>query len=251
MAVVYIAGDVHRSIDIDKLDRLANKGSFTKQDVIIIAGDMGILWSQYRNREEVELIERYEFYPFTTAFVDGNHENHVRLSTLNKEEKWGSDVGVISNSIFHLKRGRVYNINGKTIWTMGGAFSIDKASRVEFVSWWPQEQPSCKEMQEGLYRLDLHKREVDAVITHTAPRQVFNKMNTPTSSKYNKFKKFAYKDAKEELALQEYLQQVSDTTKFSNWFFGHFHDDIDIDEKFHCLYERVLDIDGDVILNQS
>lgn len=243
--MIYVTGDVHADIDIDKLDKLAQTQAMTKDDVVIVAGDMGILWDQSYSRSEQELVKKYEAYPFTTAFVDGNHENHDRLDVLEEVDKWGNKVGFISDSVLHLKRGRVYAINGKTIWAMGGGFSIDKSRRVEFISWWRQEQPSYKQMQEGLYNLDLHSRKVDAIITHTAPRAIFNKMNAAP------FRHFQYKDAREELAFQEYLQQVADSISFDNWFFGHFHDDIDVDKKFHCLYERTLDIDGNVILNQS
>jgi hypothetical protein len=39
-------------------------------------------------------------------------------------------------------RGEVYNIEGNSIFVMGGGYSLDKDFRTEGVSWWPQEMPS-------------------------------------------------------------------------------------------------------------
>jgi hypothetical protein len=39
--------------------------------------------------------------------------------------------------------------------------------------------------------------------------------------------------------LQQYLRKVSECTKFKNWYFGHFHEDLDIEE-YHCLMERII-----------
>ena len=39
---------------------------------------------------------------------------------------FGGQVGVLNESIFHLKRGYVYTIGEKKIFTFGGGYSIDK-----------------------------------------------------------------------------------------------------------------------------
>ena len=44
-----------------------------------------------------------------------------------------------------LKRGECYTIEGKTFFTFGGAYSIDRLLRKEGVSWWWQELPSPEE----------------------------------------------------------------------------------------------------------
>ena len=42
---------------------------------------------------------------------------------------------MISDSICHLMRGQVFDIDGKTFFTFGGGNSIDKAWRTPGVSW--------------------------------------------------------------------------------------------------------------------
>ena len=39
----------------------------------------------------------------------------------------------------YLERGGMYDLNGVTIWTMGGATSHDMEYRIPGRSWWPQE----------------------------------------------------------------------------------------------------------------
>lgn len=247
MSQIFFTGDVHGHIDIGKIDAFAqSRGkNLTKQDVLIVAGDMGILWDASQTPAEKQLIDWYTELPFTVAFIDGNHENHDRLDVLSTSTKWGRDVGVISYSVFHLRRGRVYTINDKKIWTMGGGYSIDKMRRREYLSWWRQELPSLLDCHEGKQSLDAVENEVDYIVTHAPPRVAFEAMNTPDPFGG----KFAYKDSKEELPLQMYLQEIAGTTKFKRWFFGHLHDDIDLfDKTMLCLYDRVVDEEGNNVI---
>lgn len=246
MGRLFFTGDVHGHIDIGKIQAFAEGPgkNLTKQDVLIVAGDMGVLWSASQTLAEKQLIDWYTSLPFTVAFIDGNHENHDRLDTLSTATKWGRDVGVISYSLFHLRRGRVYTINDSKIWTMGGGYSIDKFQRKEFLSWWRQELPSLLDSHEGKQSLDAAGRQVDYIVTHAPPRAAFEAMNVS-----NRFNKTVYRDLKEELPLQMYLQEIAETTKFTRWFFGHLHEDIDLfDKTMLCLYERVVDQEGNKII---
>ena len=48
----------------------------TKEDYVIICGDFGGVWNkEVENKEEKHLLDWLEEKPFTTLFVDGNHEN--------------------------------------------------------------------------------------------------------------------------------------------------------------------------------
>lgn len=46
------------------------------------------------------------------------------------------------------------------------------------------------------------------------------------------------------LELGRYLQSVADHTEFRAWYFGHFHEDTEIDDTFFCLYDEVVEITG-------
>jgi len=68
------------------------------------------------------------------------------------EEKFGGLVGKVSDKLYWLKRGQIYEIEGNTIFTFGGAASTDKKwrlardERLKTKSWWPQEVPTRDEL---------------------------------------------------------------------------------------------------------
>lgn len=78
----------------------------------------------------------------------------------------------ISDSILHLMRGQIFNIQGKTFFTMGGAESRDKKLRVEGKNIWQQELPNDEEYAEALANLEKCGYKVDYVITHCAPTDI-------------------------------------------------------------------------------
>ena len=86
----------------------------------------------------------------TVLFIDGNHENFERLKNLKSEYLFDNEVGKVNDRIFHLKRGRPYHINGKSIFTFGGATSIDRMYRNQGIDWWAEEVPSKDEVELGL-----------------------------------------------------------------------------------------------------
>lgn len=224
--MIYVTGDIHADIDISKLSgKYFPEGkTLTKSDYVIICGDFGLVWDG-SSREKwwrKWLSER----PWTTLFVDGNHENFDMLETLPVEEKFGAPVSRVNDSIYWLRRGEVYDINGHSFFTMGGATSHDQGFRREFVSWWRQEMPSTKEMEHALESLNEHGNEVDFVLTHCAPSSV----QTQVNSRY------------ETDSLTDFLDVVRDKTRFKAWFFGHYHIDVQNMAPFRALYHDIVKI---------
>ena len=84
--------------------------------------------------------------PVTVLFVDGNHENFDLLNAYPVEMWKGGKVHNIKPDIIHLMRGQVFEIEGKTIFTFGGAASIDRDWRIEGESWRAQELPTYEEL---------------------------------------------------------------------------------------------------------
>ena len=89
---IYLTGDTHRKLDIAKVKTFAKTEGLTKEDYLIILGDFGALWESYSlhhagiTEADQEVIDFYESLPFTTLFVDGNHENHNALDRYDVEE---------------------------------------------------------------------------------------------------------------------------------------------------------------------
>ena len=129
--MIYVTGDTHGQIDFYKLRVFAEEHpGLTKDDYVIIAGDFGGVWN---SRTLDEDLAPYEELSFTVLFVDGNHENFDLLATFPKEVWKGGLVHRIRTNIIHLMRGQVYEIEGKTFFTLGGATSIDKYMRTEYL----------------------------------------------------------------------------------------------------------------------
>lgn len=190
-----------------------------------------------------------EARPFTTLFVSGNHENFDLLAKYPVEEWCGGKVQRIRPSVLHLLRGQIYRIQGKTFFTMGGASSHDidggilepddplfkkkcrrlDASgtpyRVNHRSWWKEELPSEEEYRTARAALDEAGWSVDYIITHCCPTSVQDELNGG----------FYKADA-----LTDFLEEVSRRCRFNYHFFGHYHMNRLIQEKYVLLYEQII-----------
>lgn len=230
MTRIFITGDTHCDYDWHKLNttNFPEQKNLTKDDYVIITGDFGGVWGQ--DKTDKYIIKTYEKRNFTTLFVDGNHENHDALDGFPVEEWHGGKIHRISNTVIHLMRGQVYEIGGRTFFTMGGAQSTDKIYRKEGVSWWARELPSDEEYSEAISNLEKHDFKVNFIVTHCAPEDyAYYYTDLDISRKINKMTTF----------LSGLITEHD--ISFDGWYFGHYHEDIDFDN-FHCLYQRVVEI---------
>ena len=249
--MIYCTGDTHGNWNRFSTDIFPEQKEMTRDDFVIICGDFG-LWAD--TKEEKYWLDWLNDKPFTTLFIDGNHENFTRLN--NEFEVVGFHGGKahkVRNNIYHLIRGYVFDICDKKIFTFGGAKSHDiddgiidpanfktkkdfqeeykcwaksgKIFRVNNVSWWKEEMPTAEEMAFGLKTLAAHNFKVDFIITHCCPQQVVS-MFSP------------YKADE----LTEYFDAVAEKTKFKKWFFGHYHDNRQIMCDYVMLYEQIIRI---------
>ena len=165
-------------------------------------------------------------------------------------QEWhGGKVQFVRPSIIHLMRGQVYEIEGKRFFAMGGASSHDIQDgilelddpdfkrkrrqldarnamyRVNHQSWWKEELPSEEEYQTAKDNLERCGWAVDYIITHCCPTSVQEELGAG----------FYQADA-----LTDFLEEISQRCKFKYWFFGHYHDNGVIREKFVLLYEQIL-----------
>jgi hypothetical protein len=229
----YITGDTHIPIDIQKLspDNFPLQKQLDRNDYLIICGDFGGVWDNSEIR--TGYLQWLNSCKFTTLFVDGNHENFDALYSMPVDPWHGGKVHYIRDNIIHLMRGQVYEIDGRTFFSMGGGNSVDKAFRTEHMSWWPQEMPSRDEYNTATVNLQKYNNKVDYIITHTAPISVINQYQL--TNHY-------------EQELTDFFERIVNHVKFEKWFFGHFHQDIILNEKFHLLYNKIYDLQNDCFL---
>lgn len=234
-------GDTHGSIDMMKLNQhhFPLQKKLTKNDYLLIAGDFGHIWyppGHMREREQNYYLNDY--FPsrkYTTLFIDGNHENENLIDTYPDEVWNGGKIHRINDSIIHLKRGQVFEIDGLKVFTMGGACSIDKANRIPYISWWPEEEPSNEELEEGISNLEKHNWKVDIVVTHTVSEKVLNKLLDKGMNKYPE-------------SLNKYFAMLENNLQYKKWFFGHFHLDTVVDEKTIGLFNKIYNVTEDKYL---
>lgn len=225
-----VTGDTHGTLDLGKVVRYfdEHEGEYTSDDYLIICGDVGVCG--YSASDEAEVRNVLRDLPVTTLFIDGNHENFEQLNSYGVDEWNGGKVHFIESNIIHLMRGQVFDIDGTTFFTLGGAYSIDKAYRTPGISWFEEEIPTREEYEEGWRNLEKADFQVDYILTHTAPREVVAAMGYGEMSD-------------DEIELRQYLQRVADYTEFTAWYFGHFHEDTEVEEMFYCLYDEVVEIE--------
>lgn len=229
---IYITGDTHGHIDVHKLATKQWKegANLTKDDFLIILGDFGFIW----NLDSMDdwwlnwLNER----PWTTLFIDGNHDNHPLIDTFPEVDFYGGRAHKINKSVYHLMRGYIfdlpYNDTTKSFAVMGGAESIDKAWRVEGVSWWPTEIPNDDERQLLEKNLEARNWTVNYMLTHDAPNSVIPKLGI--------ILKIENLHANE---FENWLGGIEYKLNFDKWYFGHWHTDYDLDPLHVVLYNYI------------
>lgn len=224
---IFVTGDAHGQHDFLKLTRFAESNPWlTKNDYVIIAGDFGAVW--YKPTLEKDL-KPYEELPFAVLFVDGNHENFDLLNSYPVSQWNGGEVHFIKPDIIHLMRGQVFELEGNTIFTFGGATSIDKYRRIEGLSWWREEMPSYEELDEGIANLKRYNNKVDYIITHSCGERAL--MYPPLRTR--SFQMGRYPE-------NQMLSYFEDIISYKHWYFGHFHTDGHLNEKMTVLYQNIV-----------
>ena len=227
---IFVTGDIHASYDIAKLSESCfDTTGLTKDDYVIICGDFGLVWNN--SASEQYWLRWLDARPFTTLFVDGNHEGFSLLNSLPETTWNGGAVHQVATSVLHLKRGQLFNIDGYRIFTMGGATSseYDRTHRIQGKTWFTEEIPNEQERATALETLDAADWDCDFVITHCAPSSSAQGISEHT-------------DRLEIHPMDEYtdwLQTIQDRLAYRHWFCGHYHIDAQIQDKTTALYNRI------------
>ncbi|MFB7814053.1 metallophosphoesterase [Paenibacillus chitinolyticus] len=230
--MIYITGDIHGTISVGS--RLNKKNfpeqkSLTKKDCVIIAGDFGLIWDESRE-DQYWLKWLHKEKPFTTLFIDGNHENFDLLEQYPVEIWNGGKVHKINSSVIHLMRGQVFTIENKKFFTFGGAASHDKEYRKEEKSWWRREMPSKDEYEEGLENLNRNNWIVDYVITHTCSTSDLDYISS------------VFNIHMEKDEMHPYFYEVEQKLKYKRWYFGHFHQNVELPKNKRLIYSDMIKI---------
>lgn len=210
---IYITGDTHGNFTL--FPAFCHRMKTTTEDIMIVLGDAGL--NYYANRKDQERQEEVSKIPITFFCIHGNHEmrpEHVKgyhLIDWHGGKVWQKET--YPNIVF-AKDGEIYEIGGKQVIVIGGAYSVDKYYRLaRGYRWFEDEQPSeeiKKYVEEQLERVGW---KVDAVLSHTSPyryepREVF----LP-----------GLDQSTVDDSTERWLDTIEERLEYEKWYCGHFH----------------------------
>lgn len=220
--MIYITGDTHRNFS-----RLYGL-EVSSDDMLIILGDSGINYCL--NEEELKYKDYLTKFKIKLFCIRGNHEERPEnINTYKEVDMFGGKVFVeedFPNLIF-AKDGEVYDIDGKSIFVIGGAYSVDKNYRIMYDhKWFKDEQLTTKEMNDILAK--VKGKHFDIVLTHTCPykyepREVF--MSGIDQSKVDK-------------SMEHFLDEIEENIDYDKWYCGHYHTEKQVD-KLEFMFGRI------------
>ena len=88
--MIYITGDTHGGFQRFGSKYFPQQTQMGRNDYMIICGDFGGLWDG--GQKDQHWLDWLAEKPFTTLFVDGNHENFDLLNALPEKEWHGGRV---------------------------------------------------------------------------------------------------------------------------------------------------------------
>ena len=125
-------------------------------------------------------------------------------------------------------RGQILNIDDKKIFTFSGARSHDISGGLLNPEG-PGFKSKKKQLDKGWqpYRIK-HDYTVDYIITHCC--------STGTQEE------LGCKGVYEPDKLTDYFEFIKNYANYKYWFFGHYHDNVNVNDKELLLYEQIIQI---------
>lgn len=230
MGRLFLTGDTHGAFN--RIMRFTNEYETTTEDILCILGDAGI--NYWLDERDYLIKGNLKDLPITLFCVQGNHEQRPFEIDNYKVKMWNGGLVYYEEeypNLIFAKDGEIYEINGKKIMVIGGAYSVDKNYRIlTNMKWFPLEQPTNEIKEFVEKQVEKHKK-VDLVLSHTCPT-----ITIPT----HMFLSFIDQDTVDK-STEEWLQLIANKLEFTEWYFGHYHDDWD-NGKYHMLFESYKEI---------
>lgn len=190
---------------------LTSNNKTTKDDVLIVAGDCGFVWTDSQGERKKR--KHLDSFPITIMVVLGNHENYDIIETFETVYKFGAECYKDNESeICYVKNGEVLEIGNKRIWTYGGGLSIDKDYRLYYDK--IENTKTWFEQEVDFSRFDKAKenfKNIDFIVTHDVPTSCFEYL----------LKKLKLLEMRCE--MQNKLEEIKQLGGYKKWYSGHYH----------------------------
>lgn len=233
---VYLTGDIHgMGDDPERFDiwSFPEGDDLTRDDIVVVLGDFGLPSDLLADDGALQDLNAK---PWTTCFVDGNHECYPYLQRLELE-RWNG--GLVQRfpgfpNIIHLMRGEVYDLDGRSFLVMGGARSVDRYFQQANGTWYPEEMPDGFEYRNARENLEKRHWTVDCVLSHTCSTRMLAAAlgcsGMPTEHVVSD-------------ELNEFFEDLERELDYGHWFFGHFHHDTELDSRHTVVYQSFADVE--------
>lgn len=246
---VYVRGDFHADkMDVKStIDRIKNP---TEDDIIIVCGDASLEYGDYIMGDCKKIMSKF---PGTWLILRGNHEvrywrNHLTKTEygLVPQDGWDFSDKFDEITLYQKKypnihyvddAGGIYDIDGYCCIFYPGAYSVDKEYRLMYgLPYEMEEQLTYLEFKH-LDNLTLdNKDDIDFVFSHTCPMSAEPLIKYLFISGIDQSKV----DKTTEKWLDVYYSHLLDGKNFKHWFFGHFHDDKELNDTFTIVNNKIL-----------
>ena len=225
--MIYLTGDTHG--EFERIVEFCEHFHTVKSDVMIILGDAGINFSgEFFDRPKKELLQSL---PITIFAIHGNHEIRPAFLPGYVEKTWKGGVVYYQENyptVLIGKDGEIFQLNGKRVIVIGGAYSVDKMYRVSHgYGWWPDEQPSEEIKAYVESQLEQINWKIDIVLSHTVPLKYEPREVFIPGARYKNVDK----------ATEIWLDSIEERLQYEKWYAGHFHIEKQID-KLEILFEN-------------
>lgn len=217
--MIYLISDPHGGENIRGIERYLE--ICTDADLLIILGDLCIKFEDTESNRS--FTEWFLSLDKQIAVLDGNHENHEFINSFPNETWCGGEVHRLTDTIVHLKRGNVYNINGSTFFTMGGCKSSDRWKATGL--WYDGEEPNEAELSLAYANLAKQNNTVDYVLTHI----------------YTDYKN-TQPDEFPRLTLEGLTKYIDENVTFKHWYSGHWHSAECVDACHTVVYDEPVEV---------
>lgn len=224
----YITGDTHGSFS--HIRRFAREGGLGEGDTIVSLGDTNL---NYHGDERDEKAKRkLAALPFALLSLRGNHDrNPLEVSGMETHPWNGGTVRCepAYPNILYAVDGSVFDFDGMTAVTIGGAYSIDREYRLENgYAWFADEQLGDEEKHAVETALEACGWSVDCVLSHTCPKKYL-----PREALFDSVDQSTVDDSTE-----AWLDELEDRLTYRKWYCGHFHIDKAVD-RMRFLYRTI------------
>jgi len=217
--MIYVTGDFHGEFEKFKSSGMKQ---LKKNDILIVCGDFGFLWDG--GHAEKRLIKKIGRLPYKVLFVEGSHENYRAFDEYPETTVYGGRARIIYGNLVLLRRGNIYQIEGKKIFAFGGGIGefLENSEQTEGSI---ARLPTEEDMKLALKTIESCDGQVDVVVTHDCPMLIRGSI-IGNSEDMNH--------------LHIFLQLISEKLSFRQWYFGCYHMDKQVSPTYRAVYDNVV-----------